>query len=407
MESIREIFKIGYGPSSSHTMAPSRAALQFAAQNPDAASFRVTLYGSMAATGKGHLTDVAIERAFSPRTVEIIWEQKTFLPAHPNGMKFVSMDANNNALGEWIVYSTGGGDISETGKTPEREKIYSISRMGEILDLCHKYGKDMWEIVYENEDSSVWDHLAEVWEVMKASIARGIDAEGTLPGGLNLKRKAPSYHIKIQSYKDSLRRRSMVFAYALAVAEENASGGLVVTAPTCGSSGVLPSVLYMLQKNNDFSDKKIIRALATAGLVGNLVKKNASVSGARVGCQGEIGTACSMAAAAASQLYGATPAQVEYAAAMGIEHFLGLTCDPVLGLVQIPCIERNAFGASRALDANVYAMISDGRHFVSFDRVVKAMNQTGHDLPSIYKETSEGGLAIFARKVNNDKYCHD
>ena len=230
---------------------------------------------------------------------------------------------------------------------------------------------------------------------MKASIERGIDTEGSLPGGLHLQRRAPSYFIKSSGYKASLKSKSLVFAYALAVAEENAAGGKIVTAPTCGSSGVLPAVLYHLYTSYEFSEKKILKALATAGLIGNLVKKNASISGAEVGCQGEIGTACSMASAAANQLFGGSPNQIEYAAEMGLEHHLGLTCDPVCGLVQIPCIERNAFAAVRALDANIYAMLSDGKHRVSFDRVVSVMRETGHDIPSLYKETSEGGLAKF------------
>ncbi len=398
MESIREIYKIGYGPSSSHTMGPRKAAEIFKNRFADADGYRVTLYGSLAATGVGHLTDVALMQEFEPFPLEIIWEPGTFLPAHPNGMKFEALKKTSEVLGEWIVYSIGGGDISEDGQRESQVCVYPHGKMSDILDWCYEEGKNLWEYVDVFEDPVIWEHLAEVWKVMRESVERGIDAEGTLPGGLNIGRKAASYYIKLKSHKESLRRRNLAFAYALAVAEENASGGKVVTAPTCGSSGVVPAVLYLLKENNDFSDTKILRALATAGLVGNLVKKNASISGAMVGCQGEIGTACSMAAAAATQLFGGTPAQVEYAAAMSLEHFLGLTCDPVAGLVQIPCIERNAFAATRALDADIYAMLSDGQHFVSFDKVVKAMNQTGHDIPRIYKETSEGGLAVFARK---------
>jgi L-serine dehydratase len=398
MESIREIYKIGYGPSSSHTMGPRKAAEIFKSKHLDAVGFKVTLYGSLAATGVGHLTDKAIVQAFNPLPVEICWEPKTFLPAHPNGLKFEAFDAYDQQIDEWVTYSIGGGDISDDGKRANHQCVYPHGKMSDILDWCYMQGKNLWEYVDVYEDPSIWNHLAEVWKVMQDAVERGIDAEGTLPGGLNIGRKAASYYIKLKSHKESLRRRNLAFAYALAVAEENAAGGKVVTAPTCGSSGVVPSVLYLLKENNDFTDTKILRALATAGLVGNLVKKNASVSGAMVGCQGEIGTACSMAAAAATQLFGGTPAQVEYAASMSLEHFLGLTCDPVAGLVQIPCIERNAFAATRALDADIYAMLSDGQHFVSFDKVVLAMNQTGHDIPHIYKETSEGGLAIFARK---------
>jgi L-serine dehydratase len=243
------------------------------------------------------------------------------------------------------------------------------------------------------EGPAIWDYLREVWTVMKAAVERGVEAEGVLPGGLGVRRKAVSYYVHAAGYNASLKSRGLVYAYALGVSEENASGGKIVTAPTCGSCGVLPAVLYHLHTSKNFTEQRILRALATAGLFGNVVKTNASISGAEVGCQGEVGVACAMAAAAASQLFGGTPAQIEYSAEMGLEHHLGLTCDPVCGLVQIPCIERNAYAAARALDANLYAAFSDGRHSVKFDRIVEVMKQTGHDLPSIYKETSQGGLA--------------
>ena len=276
------------------------------------------------------------------------------------------------------------------GATPD---IYNMSRMSEILYWCERTGRNYWEYVQQCEDEDIWDYLAEVWKTMKESIERGLDQEGVLPGPLNLRRKASTYYIKAKGYKDNLRSRGLVFSYALAVSEENASGGKIVTAPTCGSCGVVPAVLYHLQKSRDFSDTRILRALATAGLIGNIVKHNASISGAEAGCQAEVGVACSMASAAASQLFGGSPAQIEYAAEMGLEHHLGMTCDPVCGLVQIPCIERNAYAAARALDANIYSAFTDGNHRVSFDKVVEVMKQTGHDLPSLYKETSEGGLA--------------
>jgi L-serine dehydratase len=225
------------------------------------------------------------------------------------------------------------------------------------------------------------------------AVENGLEHEGVLPGPLNLRRKAATYYIKAKGYKDNLRSRGLVFAYALAVSEENASGGKIVTAPTCGSCGVVPAVLYHLYKSRDFSQMRMLRALATAGLIGNIVKHNATISGAEGGCQAEVGVACSMASAAASQLFGGSPAQIEYAAEMGLEHHLGMTCDPVCGLVQIPCIERNAYAAARALDSNIYSAFTDGTHRVSFDKVVQVMKQTGHDLPSLYKETSEGGLA--------------
>lgn len=395
MESISKIYKIGNGPSSSHTIGPRKSALIFKDRNKSAHHFRVTLYGSLAATGKGHLTDIAIIEALKPKTVEIIFEPQIFKEFHPNAMLFEAFDLNNSKSDEWMVYSIGGGDISANGIESSYQPIYNLHNMKDILNWCETNGKTLWEYVEMHEDNSFWDYLSEVWKVMKEAVERGIDTEGCLPGGLNLQRKAPSYFIKASGYKASLKSRSLVFAYALAVAEENASGGKIVTAPTCGSSGVMPAVLYHLYKSYEFSEKKILKALATAGLIANLVKKNASVSGAEVGCQGEIGTACSMAAAAANQLFGGSPYQIEYAAEMGLEHHLGLTCDPVCGLVQIPCIERNAIAAARALDANIYSMLSDGKHRVSFDRVVGVMRETGHDIPSLYKETSEGGLAKF------------
>ena len=265
--------------------------------------------------------------------------------------------------------------------------------MAEILDYCERTGRNYWEYVAQCEKPDIWDYLRQVWQAMKEAVERGLAAEGRLPGPLNLRRKASTYLVKAEGFKDNLRTRGLTFAYALAVSEENASGGVIVTAPTCGSSGVLPGVLYHIWKSRDMAEQRILRALATAGLIGNIVKHNASISGAEVGCQGEVGVACAMAAAAACQLFGGSPKQIEYAAEMGLEHHLGMTCDPVCGLVQIPCIERNAYAAARALDANIYATFSDGSHRVSFDRLVEVMKETGHDLPSLYKETSEGGLA--------------
>jgi L-serine dehydratase len=399
MESIKEIFKIGFGPSSSHTMGPRKAAELFGKRNPGIKSVRVTLYGSLAATGKGHMTDKAVTEGLSPVQVEIVWKPEIFLPAHPNGICFEALDKAGTVRDSWTVYSIGGGDISETGKRDPSANIYPMSSFSEILQWCEKNGRTLWEFVEMHEPAGLWDYLAEVWKVMQESIERGIDAEGVLPGRLNMPRKASSFYTKARSFKGTLSRRAFTFAYALAVSEENAAGGKIVTAPTCGSCGVIPSVLYLLKTQYEFNDRKILRGLATAGLIGNLIKTNASISGAEVGCQGEVGSASSMAAAAAEQIFGGTPGQVEYAASMAMEHFLGLTCDPLFGLVQIPCIERNAFGAARALDANMYALLSDGHHLVSFDRVIQAMKQTGHDLPNIYKETAEGGLAALGIAV--------
>ncbi len=395
MESIRQLYKIGYGPSSSHTMGPRNAAKEFGNANADASRFEVTLYGSLAATGKGHLTDKAIIDVLSKvAPVEIIWEPDVFLPFHPNGMKFAAFDTDGNVTDEVTKYSIGGGDVVEEGETRSCIKdVYSMTTISEILKWCDATGHSFWEYVDQCEDSSIWEYLAKVWGTMKQAVQRGIENEGVLPGGLGVARKATSYYMHASGYNASLKSRGLVYAYALGVSEENAAGGKIVTAPTCGSCGVLPAVLYHLHTSKGFSEQRILRALATAGLFGNVVKHNASVSGAEVGCQGEVGVACAMAAAAASQLFGGTPRQVEYSAEMGLEHHLGLTCDPVCGLVQIPCIERNAYAAARALDANLYSAFSDGRHSVSFDRIVEVMKQTGHDLPSIYKETSKGGLA--------------
>lgn len=391
MKSIKELFRIGYGPSSSHTMGPRRAAEMFLQKHPEAATFEITLYGSLAATGKGHMTDVALLDVMP--NAKIIWRSDIFLDYHPNGMTFKSFDNEGKTTDEWTVFSIGGGALAEEGKNIESDDIYTMTTMTDILDYCNKTGKSYWEYVEECEGVEIWDYLADIWNVMKESVEAGLDAEGVLPGPLHLRRKAATYNIKATGYQDNLRSRGLVFAYALAVSEHNASGGKIVTAPTCGSCGVLPGVLYHLWKSKNINEVRILRALATAGLFGNIVKQNASISGAEVGCQGEVGVACAMAAAAANQLFGGSPTQIEYAAEMGLEHHLGMTCDPVCGLVQIPCIERNAYAAARALDSNIYASFSDGLHRVSFDKVVSVMKQTGHDLPSLYKETSKGGLA--------------
>lgn len=393
MESIRNLYKIGHGPSSSHTMAPQKAALMFRNENEYASSFRVTLYGSLAATGKGHMTDIAIINTLQPYPTEIIWEPAIVLPFHTNGMKFEAI-VKGEPVKEWIVYSIGGGDLSDGKTKVNKETLYDKNTMKQILGWCQQTGKTFWEYVEDTEGKGIYDYLLEVWKTMEAAIHRGIDAEGLLPGGLGLQRKASMYSIKAKGYQGSMKSRALIYSYALAVSEENASGNIIVTAPTCGSSGTLPSVLYHLNVNHNFSDQKITRALATAGLIGNIVKTNASVSGAEVGCQGEVGVACAMAAGAACQLFGGSPQQIEYAAEMGLEHHLGLTCDPVCGLVQVPCIERNAFAAARALDSCSFAMLSDGKHLINFDKVVRTMQQTGHDLPSLYKETSMGGLAV-------------
>ena len=414
MKTIKEIYKIGKGPSSSHTMGPYKAVTSYMENHPEADRLHVTLYGSLAATGKGHLTDAAILEAFASwhstdkdtseskerrkADVEIEWRPKETLPVHPNGMKIAAVNMDGDRYDNWTYYSIGGGDIicmENPLEADENGDIYDMTTLSEIMDWCNRTGKSYWEYVNETEgpDSGVWNHLEQVWKVMKEAVERGIEQEGVLPGPLNLRRKALSYHVRAFGQGDTFKTRGLVFAYALAVSEENAAGGTIVTAPTCGSCGVVTSVLYHMQTRYGFSDARIIRALATSGLIGSIVKHNASVSGAEVGCQGEVGVACAMAAAAVAQLMGGSPSQIEYAAEMGLEHHLGLTCDPVCGLVQIPCIERNAYAAARAFDAGIYALYTDGQHRVSFDQAVRVMKKTGHDLPSLYKETSEGGLA--------------
>lgn len=394
MESIREIYRIGHGPSSSHTMGPSHAATLFKQRNPQAARFVVTLYGSLAATGKGHLTDKAIIEASAPIPVDIVWKPEEVLPFHPNGMHYQALDQQGRELDQWTVYSIGGGALSEGATQQEVRTIYPHHLMKDILQFIEEQGLTFWEYVERYEDHDVWDFLSKVWIRMQLTIQEGIAAEGVLPGQLHLRSKAHQAYVRASSFKSTLQGRYLVSAYALATSEQNARGGIIVTAPTCGSSGVLPAVLYHLQRSQQFSNQDILRALATAGLFADVIKANASISGAEVGCQGEVGSACVMAAAAVTQLFGGTPQQIECAGEMAMEHNLGLTCDPMCGLVQIPCIERNVMAALRSLDINTYAMMGDGKHIVSFDKVVATMNLTGKDLPSLYKETSKGGLAV-------------
>ncbi|MBR6367392.1 MAG: L-serine ammonia-lyase [Bacteroidaceae bacterium] len=402
MKTLKELYRIGRGPSSSHTMGPQHAAEIFLEKCSDAAKYVVTLYGSLAATGKGHMTDQAIGDVLKGHgQLEIRWEPQTFLPYHPNGMRFQAYDSQQSLLNDWTVFSVGGGALSE-GKGFDKFDVaetYAYPNLTEIMKWCYDNGRNYWEYVEMCEQKDIWDYLGEVWNAMKQSISNGLTNEGVLPGPLKLPRKAANYYTKATSYKPLLQERSLIYAYALAVSEENASGGTVVTAPTCGSCGVMPAVLYHLEQTQGFSEIRILRALATGGLIGNVAKQNASISGAEVGCQGEVGVACAMAAAAACQLLGGSQSQIEYAAEMGLEHHLGMTCDPMCGMVQIPCIERNAFAASRAIDVAQFALQSDGHHHVSYDKIVKVMKQTGHDLPSLYKETSQGGMASLVEDI--------
>ena len=393
MESIKEIYKIGHGPSSSHTMGPRKAAEQFLAKNKTAHHFEVTLYGSLAATGKGHLTDKAISESFKDHILSIEWQPEVFLPKHPNALKFIAFDGNNNMLDEWTAYSIGGGAVIDDNTETETRLIYPYKNMSEVLEWCNSNGCQLWEYVDSFEDAEIWNFLSEVWDIMQTSVKKGLSRDGVLPGILKLPRKAQSFYKKGLNFATPFKRRSQLFSYALAVSEENASGGKIVAAPTCGACGVLPAVLKYFKDVYKIDKDSLLRALATAGIIGNIVKTNASISGAEVGCQGEVGTACAMASAAATQLMGGTIYQIEYSAEMGLEHHLGLTCDPVAGLVQIPCIERNAFAAERAVSHNTFALMSDGRHRISFDEVVETMYTTGIDLQSQYRETSQGGLA--------------
>ncbi len=375
-------------------MGPRRAAEAFLGRAPDAASYAVTLFGSLAATGKGHLTYQTLEEAFRGRTLEIVSRPDIFLPLHPNALTFEARDAAGVILSSWTAYSVGGGKVVDDTFSADSARKYPFQSMDEILAHCESDGRQLWQVVEEHEGPEIWDYLGEVWAVMRDSVKRGLANEGTLPGVLKLPRKARSYSLKAKAFAGSMKRRGRLFAYALGVAEENAAGGLIVTAPTCGSAGVLPAVLYLLCKDRKLIERDVLKALATGGLIGTIVKANASISGAEVGCQGEVGVACAMAGGAATQISGGTFTQIEYSAEMGIEHHLGLTCDPVAGLVQIPCIERNAFAAARALDHNTFALLSDGRHRISFDEVVEVMKMTGRDLSSRYKETARGGLAL-------------
>ena len=377
-------------------MGPRAAAERFIEAYPDARKVRAELYGSLAATGKGHLTDKAIRTVFQAHSipVDILWFPDEFKPFHPNAVTFVMTDPEEVSE---TYYSVGGGKIIKEGESGEADAaIYDDDKVGtmeRLLSYCDKSGYQIWEVAIEAEGEGIMEYMGEVWSVMLDAIRRGLDAEGVLPGGLHLQRKACQAYAKARDLSGLMGSTAHAFSYALAVSEENAGGGKIVTAPTCGSCGVLPGVLYHLALEYSIPEARIQRALLTAGIIGNLVKANGSISGAEVGCQGEVGVACAMAGAAAAQLLGGSIYQIEYAAEMGLEHHLGLTCDPLMGLVQIPCIERNAMATMRAIDHASYVLLGDGHHKISFDDVVEVMMETGHALPSLYRETSMGGLA--------------
>jgi len=401
MKSIRDIYKIGKGPSSSHTMGPERAAKYFLQQNPDADSFQVILYGSLSKTGVGHGTDRVLREVLSPYPTEIVFSKEVLSGSHPNTLDFIATKGGETVT-TLRVESIGGGDIRIPGQPHmDPPEVYPENSFAEIADFCKwRYINKLSDYVELNEGEDIWEFLTEVWQVMKQSISDGLNATGVLPGGLNVQRKAKYlYEQKAHEQIPSLQEFQLIAAYAYAVAEQNAGNGTIVTAPTCGACGVVPAVLKYAQNTRGFSDEQIIRALAAAGIIGSLTKRNASISGAECGCQAEIGTACSMAAAALAELYDQNLDQVEYAAEVAMEHHLGLTCDPICGLVQIPCIERNAVAAMRAMNACNLSYFLTGSRNISYDMVCRAMHETGINLNHRFRETSEGGLAkIYARR---------
>ena len=402
MKSIREIYKIGYGPSSSHTMGPERAAKVFREKYPNADRFRVTLYGSLSKTGVGHGTDRVIHKTLEPIETEIVFSKENLENSHPNTLDFEAF-AGEEKLGELRVESIGGGDIRAPGQTlVDSPDVYMENSFAEVSDFCHwRYIDKLSDYVELNEGPEIWPFLMEVWQVMKNSIKEGLAATGVLPGGLNVQRKAKFlYESHCPENVPQLKEFQLICAYAYAVAEQNADNGRISTAPTCGACGVVPALLYYIQQTRNLTDEQMIRGLACAGVIGSLTKRNASISGAECGCQAEVGTACSMAAAAAAELYGLNLDQVEYAAEVAMEHHLGLTCDPICGLVQIPCIERNAVAAVRAMNACNLSYFLCGSRNISYDMVCRAMHDTGISLNHRFRETSEGGLArIYDRRV--------
>ena len=397
MKSIREIYKIGKGPSSSHTMGPERAAKLFRDEHPDADAFKVVLYGSLSKTGVGHGTDRVVRDTLAPLPCEIIFSNEELTNSHPNTMDLIAYQGGSE-IATMRVESIGGGDIRIPGQSHrDTPDLYPENSFAEIADFCKwRYIDKLSDYVELNEGSDIWDFLMEIWLTMKQSIQDGLSVTGVLPGGLNVQRKA-KFLIEQKPEEDvpALKEFQQIAAYAYAVAEQNADNGTIVTAPTCGACGVLPAVLKYAQDTKGYTDEQIIRGLATAGIIGSLTKRNASISGAECGCQAEIGTACSMAAAALAELYGQDLDQVEYAAEVAMEHHLGLTCDPICGLVQIPCIERNAVAAMRAMNACNLSYFLTGSRNISYDMVCRAMHDTGINLSHMYKETSEGGLARF------------
>lgn len=394
MESLNQLYRIGCGPSSSHTMGPEKACILFKEKNPNADKFKAVLYGSLAKTGKGHCTDSVIKNTLAPTPCEVEFDCLKSDIEHPNTMDLLAFK-DGEQIDFIRVFSVGGGRIEFDGSKSATEPIvYKLSTFKDIKAYCKEKKYRLWQYVDEVEGEYIWDYLSVVWKTMKDAIERGIEDEGVLPGGLEVQKKAKYlYNMEHIGESAETRENREVCSYAFAVSEQNASGNRIVTAPTCGASGVVPAVLYYMQLKHGYTDRQILEALATAGLIGNLIKTNASISGAECGCQAEVGTACAMAAAALGELFGLKRDKIEYAAEIAIEHHLGLTCDPICGLVQIPCIERNAVAAMRAINAvNLASFLSETRK-ISLDSVVETMKKTGLDIRSAYRETSEGGLA--------------
>lgn len=394
MTSLKELYKIGSGPSSSHTMGPEKACMIFRERVPQADRFQVILYGSLAKTGEGHGTDRVIRKTLSPLPCEIVMDPHTGNLPHPNTMDLIAFQGDHR-IAESRVLSVGGGAIRFEGEAAcESERIYPLNSFNEIAEVCRAEGLRLWEYVYQIEGEGFRDYLHTIWRAMKQAIHAGLEDEGILPGGLNVHKK--SRHLfNLQHVDETAETKAnrLISAYAFAVGEQNACGERIVTAPTCGAAGVVPAVLYFQQKKGGYTDEEICRALATGGLIGNLIKTNASISGAECGCQAEVGSACAMAAASLAELFDLSLDKIEYSAEIAIEHHLGLTCDPICGLVQIPCIERNAVAAMRAINAvNLSSFLSDTRK-ISLDKVIITMKETGKDLSHRYRETSEGGLA--------------
>lgn len=400
MQSLRELYKIGNGPSSSHTMGPKRATEYFLNLHKDATKFKIILYGSLALTGKGHLTDFVLDAVLKDYEHEIIFDTETECEVHPNTFDIFAYK-EKELVDQCRVYSVGGGAYKIEGQEqiipPD---IYEHKNWDDIKMYCKENNIDLYDYVCQREDSDFNNFLYTIWDAMQQAIQRGLNATGKIPGRLKINRNANSLFSSVMEFEnDNMRTTRLLSSYAYAVSEENACGGVIVTAPTCGSAGVLPAVLRYMQEKYELDDQKIIKALAVAGVIGNIVKSNASISGAECGCQAEIGTACSMASAACAFLLGLDIDRIENAAEVAMEHHLGLTCDPIYGYVQIPCIERNAVAAMRAVDAALLTAMLAQHTQISFDLVVDTMYETGKDLQSHYRETSEGGLA--------KKYCRN